>query len=145
MSIAYRLGVIATIMVFSLLALTTQAVNAQTASQLEYERQQREYRRQLEQQQQEQQRLQQQMNENARRQQEESKRLNAPAAQDAAPAYQGASPQMVRGDPQLRSTSRLPSHPKTGRRRVARSRARPTSTLLAQPSAGQATSRKCGR
>ena len=96
MSIAYRLGVIATIMMFPLLTLMTQAANAQTASQMEYERQQREYRRQLEQQQQEQQRLQQQMNENARRQQEESKRLNAPAAQDAAPAYQGASPQGAR-------------------------------------------------
>jgi hypothetical protein len=84
-------------MVFPLLALTTQTAYAQTASQMEYERQQREYRRQLEQQQQEQQRLQQQMNENARRQQEEARRLNAPAAQDdAAPAYQGASPQGAR-------------------------------------------------
>ena len=44
-------------------------------------------------------------------------------------------------DPPLRSMSRLPSQPRTGRRRVARSRARPTSTWLAQPSAGPATSK----
>ena len=93
MSISFRGDVVATIVVFPLLAITTQVANAQTPAQMEYERQQREYRRQLEQQQQEQQRLQQQMNENARRQQEESRRLNAPASQNPAPAYQGASPQ----------------------------------------------------
>ncbi len=95
MSIRYRLGVSATILLFPLLAPTTQVADAQTPAQMEYERQQREYRRQLEQQQQEQQRLQQQMNENARRQQEESRRLNAPASQSPAPSYQGASPQMA--------------------------------------------------
>ncbi len=94
MSIRYRLGAIATIVAVALLAVTTQGANAQTASQMEYERQQREYRRQLEQQQQEQQRQQQLMNENARRQQEESRRLNTPASQGGAPVYQGASPQL---------------------------------------------------
>ena len=93
MNILFRRDVIATIVVFPLLAMTTQVANAQTPAQMEYERQQREYRRQLEQQQQEQQRLQQQMNENARRQQEQSRQLNAPASQNPAPAYQGASPQ----------------------------------------------------
>lgn len=93
MNIPLRRDVIATVVVFPLLAITTQFANAQTLAQMEYERQQREYRRQLEQQQQEQQRLQQQMNENARRQQEQSRQLNAPASQNPAPAYQGASPQ----------------------------------------------------
>ena len=93
MNIPFRRDVIATVVVFPLLAIATQFANAQTPAQMEYERQQREYRRQLEQQQQEQQRLQQQMNENARRQQEQSRQLNAPASQNPAPAYQGASPQ----------------------------------------------------
>lgn len=94
MNILFRRDVIATIVVFPLLAITTHVANAQTPAQMEYERQQREYRRQLEQQQQEQQRQQQLMNENARRQQEESRRLNAPAGQSATPAYPSASPQM---------------------------------------------------
>ena len=80
-------------MVAPVLAIMPPGAEAQTPSQMEYERQQREYRQQQEQQRQEQQRQQQLMNENARRQQEEASRLNAPVGQSPTPAYPGASPQ----------------------------------------------------
>jgi len=95
MHINARLTFTVTTLLFLLLAAAPQGIKAQTASQMEYERQQREYRQQQEQQRQEQQRQQQLMNENARRQQQESSRINAPTGQAPAPAYPGASPQPV--------------------------------------------------
>ena len=87
-----RLTFAALTLLVPILAIPPQGAKAQTAGQMEYERQQREYRQQQEQQRQEQQRQQQLMNENARRQQEESARLNAPSSQAPEPAYRGASP-----------------------------------------------------
>lgn len=69
---------------------------AQTAQQMEYERQQREYRQQMERQQEQQRQQQKQMEENARRQQEELNRLNRPApgstTQGQTPSYSTPAP-----------------------------------------------------
>jgi hypothetical protein len=75
----------------TLLIAASCASHAQTAGQMEYERQQREYWRQQEQQRQEQQRLQQVMQENARRQQE-SGRFDAGPGAGALPGRQDGQP-----------------------------------------------------
>ena len=97
MNVEPRWIFIAAGMVAPVLAIMPPGAEAQTPSQMEYERQQREYRQQQEQQRQDQQRQQQLMNENARRQQEEASRLNAPVGQSHTPAYPGPSPQPACG------------------------------------------------
>lgn len=76
--LTYRVALFAQMGLLASLCGAPCRVQAQTAAQMEYERQQREYWLQQEQQRQEQQRQQQLMNDNARRQQEEGNRFNVP-------------------------------------------------------------------
>jgi hypothetical protein len=95
MRIPSRSAFTAAVLVPLVLVHAPQTARAQTAAQMEYDRQQREYRQQQEQARQEQERLQQQMNENARRQQEESKRMNAPSGQGQTQGYPDAGRPML--------------------------------------------------